>query len=224
MKRTKNRAKNAVAKSKQKANGLVQKYVGTETKKKFLPSIAKTGIELVAAAAGGGLGAAFGYWSVAAGFAATLGGHLLGDKTGLIKTVGLSAMVYGIAKGIENSKADSENSMNGVSLGSVTDGVKSRMVDFKDNLVHAFYLGKLIGEKQEEPTKSEEIGSLNLDTLDVFDDFADQQIEQQAINDERQLEMLDDIQPAAEELDEEPEEEYTEFEELETEVIDFNAM
>jgi len=231
MKKTKQKIKNAAAKAGQKANRPFELYTKTETKKKFLPSLAKTGVDLLAATAGGGVGAAFGYWSVAAGFLITGLGHFVGDKTGLIKTFGLSAMVYGAAKGYENSQAAAQNSMNGISIGSVTDGVKTRMIDFKDNLIHAFYLGNLIKDKEPSSGDPTEIGSVNLDELDIYDDFADQQIEQQALNEERRLEILNDVEPFEQEIDEEPDEdeegdedEYTEYEELKPEVIDFNAM
>ncbi len=231
MKKTKQKVKNAAARAGQNTKGAIQKYIHTDTKKKFLPSLAKTGVDLLAATAGGGIGAMLGYWSVLAGGLVTLGGHLLGDKTGLIKTFGLSAMVYGAAKGYENSQAAAQNSMNGISIGSVKEGVKTRMIDFKDNLIHAFYLGNLIKDKEPSSGDPAEIGSVNLDELDIYDDFADQQIEQQALNEERRLEILNDIEPFEQEIDEDPDEdeegdedEYTEYEELKPEVIDFNAM
>lgn len=230
MKNTKKKIKNTGVKVKEKTNRAVQLYAKKE-KYKVLPSLAKTGVDIVAATAGGAIGAGLGYWSVLAGGLVAFSGHMLGDKTGLIKTVGLTAMVYGFAKGYENSKAASSNSVNGISLGSVTEGVKSRMIDFKDNLIHAFYLGKLIKDKHEPAEKmldTAEIGSIALDEFDVYDDFAQQHIEQQALDEERRMDMLDEIEPMEHEIEEpeveEDEEGYTEFEEIEPEVIDFNAM
>jgi len=223
MKKTKKKRKSTTGKTRRNAAGLVQKYVNTDTKYKPLPALAKTGIDLVVATAGGALGAAFGYASAGAGLLVTFGGHILGDKTGLLKTLGLSALVFGFAKGYENSQAASQSSMNGISLGSITEGVKERMVDFKDNLIHAIYLGKLLKSKKEE---GGEIGSLNLDELDVFDDFADKQQYRQAMIEEQHQEVFDDMQINSPEVEsfEEDDEQYADYEELAPAEIDFDSM
>lgn len=219
MKKVKSKLKKTASNARSKSNSLVQKYVQTETKKKPLPSLAKTGVDLGAALVGGGMGAAFGWWAAAAGLATVFVGHLAGDKTGLIKTVGVAAMAFGFAKGMENSKKAQENSVNGISLGSVKQGLKERMIDFKDNLIHAVYLNKLIGSK--EPT-DQSIGSLNLDELDVFEDFAERQAYAQAYSEETRADLI--AGTSAFEQEESDDEEFDTYEEIEPGVIDFNTL
>lgn len=220
MKKVKSKLKKTA--SKVRSNSLVQKYVQTETKKKVLPSLAKTGVDLGAAVVGGGLGAAFGWWAAAAGLATIFAGHLAGDKTGLIKTTGVAAMAFGFAKGMENSQKAQEGAVNGISLGSVKQGLKERMIDFKDNLIHAVYLNKLIGSKE---SSDESMGSLDLDELDVFEDFAERQAYEQAYSEEKRADLIAGTASFdSEDEDDSDDEQYDSYEEIEPELIDFNTL
>ena len=122
--------------------------------------------------AGGTIGAVGGIWTPFVGLALLAGGHLLGDKSGILRVVGASMMAYGIAKAQENRAASEAGSVNG--LGSLS-GAKDRLLDFKDNFLKAFYLDKLT-KKKEDPAAIDEttMGAIDLSALDAFEDLTKQ--------------------------------------------------
>ena len=96
------------------------------------------------------------------------------DKTGLLKAAGVGAMAYGIAKSLSDKYG----------LGGLGEAktMKEKAMQFKDELMAAFYIDKLIGKKEESGAavsgfdgSDDELGQLNLDALDMYDDFNQQQ-------------------------------------------------
>lgn len=94
------------------------------------------------------------------------------DKTGLLKSAGIGALSYAIAKSLSDKYG----------LGALGEPktVKERAIQFKDELLAAFYIDKLLPKKQESGTTvsgfdNDELGELNLDALDMYDDFNQQQ-------------------------------------------------
>lgn len=54
-------------------------------------------------------------------------------------------------------------------MGSITEGAKNRLINFKNNWLQAFYLDKVIGSKT--PTEDPTVGDIDVSALDVFDDL-----------------------------------------------------
>lgn len=132
----------------------------------------KSGVDLGVSTLGAGLGALGGIFSPIAGVALILAGHFLNDKSGILRMAGAATMAYGIAKAADNRMASQNQSVNGISLGSVTEGAKNRLINFKDNWLQAFYIDKLTGSKKESlPAEDQTIGAIDLSSLDVFEEM-----------------------------------------------------
>lgn len=155
--------------------GIIKRYIDADGKKNIGVSVMKTSVETVGAVGGGFAGALSGVASPFLGFGLILTGHLIGDKTGLLKVAGAGMIGYGIANAMTNRSDAKSASVNG--LGAVSGNVKQRMIDFKDNLMHAFYLDKVFKKDAGATSTSDDLGSapyLDTSGLDVFADFNQQ--------------------------------------------------
>ncbi|MEZ4921870.1 MAG: hypothetical protein R2780_01750 [Crocinitomicaceae bacterium] len=161
-------------------------------------AVGKPFSDLGVGVAGGAVGALGGIWTPFVGFALIVGGHLLGDKSGLMRVGGAAMMAYGIAKAQENHAASDANSVNG--LGSLS-GAKDRLLDFKDNFLKAFFLDKLTKKKSDAEAETDDeqtMGAIDLSSLDAFADLT----KQSAYNFELKRAMADEL--ASETESEEP--------------------
>lgn len=165
--------------------GIVKRYTDAKGKKKAGTSLMKMGVEGAGALAGGGAGAIAGIASPFVGIALLFVGQFFGDETGLLKVTGAGMIGYGVANAMTNRDNAKAASLNG--LGEVKGNVTQRLVDYKDNLMHAFYLDKLFKKDGDgSDTKSVDLGStpyLDTSGLDVFSEFNEQFAIRQA-NDE----------------------------------------
>ncbi len=154
--------------------GIVARYNERETKGKIGNSALKTLVDGIAGAViGTGVGAMAGKYAAIIGPVIIGIGHYTGDKSGVIRIAGASAMAYGIAKALENQ------SVNG--LGSLGD-VKSRIGNLQEELFVAFYLDKVFKKKGSTvPSTSTstdpdtEIAGIDLSALDMFEHFNEQE-------------------------------------------------
>lgn len=154
--------------------GIVKRYTDAKGKKNIGVSAMKMGVESVGALAGGGAGAIAGIASPFVGIALLFVGQYFGDETGLLKVAGAGMIGYGVANAVTNRDNARSASING--LGEVKGNVSQRLVDYKDNLMHAFYLDKLF-KKDGGSTSNDDLGStpyLDTSGLDVFTDFNEQ--------------------------------------------------
>lgn len=96
------------------------------------------------------------------------------DKTGLLKSAGTGALAYAIAKSLSDKYG----------LGALGEPktTKERALAFKDELLAAFYIDKLIGKKEQSGAavsgfsgSEDEMGALDMGAFDMFDDFNQQQ-------------------------------------------------
>lgn len=131
----------------------------------------KSGVDILAAIAGGGLGALIGKHAALFGAGVLIAGNLMKDKSGLYRTVGAGMLSYGIAKFFENQEAAKQKSVQGFTLAGATEGAKERVTQFKDELLSAFYLDRIF--KKSPSGGAEDSGSvegLDLSSLDFFDE------------------------------------------------------
>jgi len=150
------------------------RYNIANAKKNGKVTAMKSGVDLVLGiGVGTALGAGFGLAAPFIGPGLIVLGHIIGDKTGVIRIAGASMTAYGIATAMANRAAADAASIDGVSLGSVVNGAKNRFVQFKDSWMHAFYVDKLINKDTatEITTDKEEVtvGAIDMSSLDVFD-------------------------------------------------------
>lgn len=182
------------------------------TKKNAVTTAKGLGIDLLVGSAGAAVGAGLGKWSPVLGILMMGAGHFIGGKLELLRVAGAATMAYGVAKAMENDAAAKATAVDGISLGSIAEGAKGRLLNFKDNWLKAFYLDKLVGKKEEESQEEKTpMGSIDLSDLDVFDDMNKQaaaNFELQRIRAEEEEEDYED------EEDEEYEDEDFETEEL----------
>ena len=152
--------------------GIVKRYTDAKGKSNFGVSSMKTGIESAGALAGSGLGAVSGIASPFLGIGMLFLGQIIGDETGLLKVAGAGMIGYGVANAVTNRDNAKSASLNG--LGEVKGNVTQRLVDYKDNLMHAFYLDKLFKKDDSSTSTKSDLGStpyLDTSGLDVFEDF-----------------------------------------------------
>lgn len=156
-------------KKKKNKKNILQRYNDADAKKNFEITAMKTGVDAVlGTTAGAGFGALLGNWSPLAGAALIAIGHVLGDKSGVLRVAGAATIAYGIAKASENRQAANDASVNGVSI---TEGAKQRLLDFKENWLKAFHLDKLTPKKTTtNDTKSgSTIGAIELNELNTIE-------------------------------------------------------
>lgn len=146
----------------------------------------RTGMDVGGALAGGLLGAAIGKYAALFGLGVLVTGNFVSDRTGMYKSIGSGMLVYGVAKVLQ--EGDTANkSVQGLSG---TEGVKERMVKYKDELMSAFYLDKIFKKKTSGTTTAarsadeddESVGALDLSALDFFEDYNHQQANEFEIN------------------------------------------
>ena len=195
-------------KKRKNKNGIIKRYndaqtvkrddKGKRTKTNGKVIALKTGVDLVSSTAvAPAIGAGLGVLAPIAGFILMGLGHYLGDKSGLLRLTGAATMGYGIAKAIENRNAPET---------STVEGAKTRLINFKDEWLNAFYLDKVFKAKEDaESTEDASIGAIDLSALDVFDDLNEQSaqhFEMQQVLSENQTENFDQaVQFDAEDLE-----------------------
>jgi len=206
---------------KKKKKNVLQRYNDAETKKNIKHTGMKTGVDAVlGTSTGAGLAAVFGIWSPLVGVILIGAGHYFGDKSGLLRVSGAATIAYGIAKASENRAAVDDASVNGVSLGSVADGAKQRLIDFKNNWLKAFYLDKLTKEKETatDDKKDATVGAIDLSELDSIEEM----VKESAIQFElKNIKEEDDFDEDEFEEDEDFEEDEFEQENEELEGLNF---
>lgn len=146
---------------------MISKFKGMSTK----GNIKNTGIKslvdlLLGATLGAGIGASSGRLALPIGLVLIAGGHYMDEKTGIIRLAGAATVAYGIGKAIQNKNVAEETAMDGITLAGETSKAKSRLTAFKDELITAFFLDKVLNKDSNE---SSEIGAIDLSSLDVFE-------------------------------------------------------
>lgn len=153
-------------KKRNNSKGLIQKYKSAQTK----GNIANTGLKslvdlLLGATLGAGIGAGTGKAAVPIGLLLIAGSHYLDEETGILRVAGSATVAYGIGKAIQNKNTIEVQDVQGITLSGEADKAKARLISFKDEILAAFYLDKVLKKKEE----SGEIGAIDLSALDVFD-------------------------------------------------------
>ena len=186
-------------KKRKNKNGIIKRYndaqtvkrdsKGKRTKTNAKVIALKTGVDLVSSTTvAPAIGAGLGVLAPIAGFILIGLGHYLGDKSGLLRLTGAATMGYGIAKAIENRNAPEA---------SLVEGAKTRLINFKNDWLNAFYLDKVFKAKAEtETTEDASIGAIDLSALDVFDDLNQQSAQNFELQQELSAEQTDDFDGA----------------------------
>ncbi len=153
-------------KKKNKKKNIIKKYNDARAKKNLKVTGMKTGVDLVAGVGVGTLaGSALGSLSPFIGILLMGIGHFAGDESGVIRLTGASMAAYGLASAVENRNIAQATTVNGISLGSVTEGTKTRLLKLKENWKHAFYLDK-IGGKKTDVSAEKAFGAIDMEALD----------------------------------------------------------
>lgn len=166
-----------MAKSKVKTKGgILKKYAGAKGKGKLGTSAMKMGIEgLLTAPLGAAAGALIGRGASLVGLLGIGLGEYLGDETNFIKTASAGMIGYAIGSAIHSGQTS--KTINGAGLqglGAVKEGAKQRLMHFKDSWMKAYFIDKLVGEKQDTSTlqiQDETVGAVDMSEFDVFDDL-----------------------------------------------------
>lgn len=177
-KKAKKHGLGAVALSRKKQN-MYDKYNALQSKNNLKNTLIKSLAEVIGATLGAGLSATAGSKvGIPTGVILIGLGNYFDEKSGLLKIAGASAVAYGIAKAIEEQNA----SVNG--LGEI-DKAKNRLGKFKDELLVAFYIDKLLPKKGSTSSSStnsdiagfedEQMGRIDLSSLDMFERFNEEQ-------------------------------------------------
>lgn len=183
-----------------KSKSLLQKYKGVKTKGNISNSGLKTIVDLIVGTTlGAGVGAATGRAALPVGLLLIGSSHYMEEETGVLRVAGSAAIAYSIGKVIQNKEIAS--TVSGISLAGETTKAKTRLSQFKDEVLHAFYLDKVLKSKS-----SSEVGSIDLTPLDVFE----QQNHEQALNYEMDNDNPYELEDSFDELDD-YEEDYDEF-------------
>lgn len=156
--------------------GLFAKYNSMPEDKAKTKAI-KSGVDILGAVAGGGLGALIGQHAALFGAGVLIAGNLMKDKTGLYRTIGAGMLSYGVAKFIENQDQAKQKSVQGFTLAGAAEGAKERVTQFKDELLSAFYLDRLFKKSGGSASSgdSASVEGLDLSPLDFFEDYNDQE-------------------------------------------------
>jgi len=157
-----------------KSKGLLQKYKGAKTKGNIANTGLKTVVDLVVGAAvGAGIGASSGRAALPIGILLIAGSHYFDEDTGILRIAGAATIAYGIAKAVENKNIADTNSVEGITLAGETSKAKTRLSNFKDELLTAFYLDKVFKKKEDSEDliidTKDGIGAIDLSSLDVFE-------------------------------------------------------
>ena len=155
-------------KQNKKPEGILAKYKAKKTKSNIAGTGIKTLVDLlVGATVGAGIGAGAGNFALPIGLVLIAGSHYMNEKTGMLRLVGASSIAYGIGKTI----LEKQGEVNGYELAGEQQGVGDRLTQFKDELITAFYLDKVIGNKTDtiEAKEQEQVGAIDLSSLEIFD-------------------------------------------------------
>ena len=188
-------------KKKKNNKNVLEKYKDAKTK----GNVANTGMKslvdiILGAAVGAGLGAASGRAAVPLGLVLIAGSHYFDEETGVIRVAGAATVAYGIGKAIDNKKLADENAVNGITLAGEADKAKTRLGDFKDEILAAFYLDKLF-KKGNSDGENQAVGAVDISALDAFEQFN----HNQAVQYQLEEGGLDDNYPELEGYDDEDE-------------------
>lgn len=176
----------AVALTRPSAKGYIDNFNAKEAKGNISNTGLKTLVDvLLGATLGAGIGAVTGKQARFVGLGMIFLGHYTGDKSGVLRVAGASALAYGIAKYFENETL--AGTVNGVTLQGETTKAKTRLTTFKDEVLATFYLDKVFKKKDstgddtaDNTTTSQAsttVGSIDLSALELFDDFNHQEAE-----------------------------------------------
>lgn len=147
-----------------KSTGILAKYKAQKTKGDLKGTGLKTLVDLlVGATVGAGIGASAGRAALPIGLALIAGSHYMDEDTGILRLAGSATIAYGIGKAISNKNMAEASAVNGFSLAGESSKAKSRLTQFKDELITAFYLDKVIKKKEDQ------IGAIDLSSLEIFD-------------------------------------------------------
>lgn len=151
-------------KSSSTKKGVLEKYKAAKTKN----NVANTGLKslvdlLLGATLGAGLGAATGRAALPIGVLLMVGSHYFDEETGVLRLAGAATIAYGIGKSTEHKAIAETTAVEGFSLAGEGGKAKMRLTNFKDEVLSAFYLDKLLNKDS-----SEEIGAVDDSVLDVF--------------------------------------------------------
>ena len=144
--------------------------------------------------------------------------HYFDKDAGVLRAAGSATIAYGVAKIRENRQLTEDASLSGSES-----TIKTRLVKFKDELLNAFYIDKVLPEKQEkeESTQTEESETVEglteseiSKSLDLFEQNnqnkafqyeVQQQTEQAGLEEDEQDEQ-EDLPEADDEWEDEQEE------------------
>ena len=130
------------------------------TKVKVIQAAKDSGMQLLVGGVGGTvLGAVLGSIAPFAGLGTILVGSLLNEKYKIVSSAGVGMLTYGVAKAVEHRTAAKASTVNGISLGSLKEGMTVRLSQLKDGWVHALYADKLMKRKGD-PITSDAIEGL----------------------------------------------------------------
>ncbi|PHR43391.1 MAG: hypothetical protein COA32_16225 [Fluviicola sp.] len=185
-----------------KSKSLLQKYKGVKTKGNISNSGLKTIVDLIIGTTlGAGVGATTGRAALPVGLLLIGSSHYMEEETGVLRVAGSAAIAYSIGKVIQNKEIAS--TVNGITLAGETTKAKTRLSQFKDEVLHAFYLDKVLkskssGESSEVSNGASEVGSIDLTPLDIFE----QQVQEQALNYEMENDEPFELEDSYDEQDE----------------------
>lgn len=150
------------------------------------------------ALAGGVIGKFAGQNAALLGLGVILTGNLTGDKSGISRAIGVGLMAYGIGKWTNDTLNKSASAEKPT--------VRSRLTDYKDELLGAFRLNNLFNKKTDESSEGSQsekipatasIGSLealDLSVLDHFEDFNEQEANEYAMRQQSVEGTSDDVE------------------------------
>lgn len=156
--------------------GYIDAYNARETKSNPVNTGIKTLVDVILGATiGAGIGSASGKQAKWIGLSMIGIGHFMGDKSGVIRIAGASAIAYGIAKHFENEQLS--GTFEGITLAGETGKAQTRLAQFKDELFATFYLDKVFKKNPQLDTlnSASEVGAIDLSSLDIFENFNHQE-------------------------------------------------
>lgn len=153
-----------------KSKGILAKYKAQKTKGDLKGTGIKTLVDLIVGATiGAGIGASAGRAALPIGLALIAGSHYMDEDTGILRLAGSATIAYGIGKAISNKNLAEANAVDGFTLAGETSKAKSRLTQFKDELITAFYLDKVIKSREDSAIEEGQIGAIDLSSLEIFD-------------------------------------------------------
>lgn len=158
----------------------------------------KSGVDILGAIAGGGLGALIGRHAALFGAGVLVAGNMMKDKSGLCRVIGAGMLSYGVAKIFENQALAKQKSVQGFTLAGAAEGAKERVTIYKDELLSAFYLDRLFKKNPStDGENSDTVEGLDLSSLDFFDENNHQEaLEYESSREEDDSDELPEPQPS----------------------------